>query len=172
MGDLSRRAQHGPGEDSIAGVIRGWRTTRPDLDVAPIAITARLSRLRQALGARLEQVFAEHGLTGADFAVLATIVRLGGHPVTQTRLMGELNLTAGTISVRVDRLVRNGLLHRGPDPADGRGRRIALTAEGRAAFESCAPDHLANARSLTSGLTAGERDQLAALLGKLLRSLE
>lgn len=160
------------GSDPIARVLQGWRTERPDLDVAPIAITARLSRLRQALGGRLDAVFAEHGLSGADFAVLATIVRTGGEPLSQRRLGTELNLTPGTISVRVDRLVRDGLVERVPDPADGRGQLVGLTDAGRQRFEACAPEHLANARRLTSGITRDEFDQLATLLGKLLTSLD
>jgi DNA-binding MarR family transcriptional regulator len=161
-----------PDDDSIARVLAGWRASRPDLDVAPIAITARLGRLRQALGSRLEQVFTEHGLSSADFAVLATIVRLGGKPLSQKQLMAELNLTAGTISVRVDRLVTNNLVRRGSDAADGRGSLLELTSAGRAAFEACAPEHLANAQALVGALSAEEHDQLASLLGKLLRSLE
>jgi DNA-binding MarR family transcriptional regulator len=150
----------------------GWHENRPDLEVEPIAITARLARLRQQLGARLETVFAAHRLTGSDFAVLATITRLGGQPLTQTELMRELNLTAGTISVRVNRLVKDGLVIRDPDPSDGRGWLIGLTAGGRMAFEACAPEHLANARQLISGLSEDERAQLAELLARLLHSLE
>lgn len=158
--------------DSIARVIDSWHTSRPDLDVDPIAITARLARLNQTLGAQLEQVFASHHLTGADFAVLATMVRLGATALSQTQLMTELNLTAGTISVRVDRLVRDGLVERRRDESDRRGWQVTLTRRGRAVFEACAPDHLANAARLINGLSAREREELAALLGKLLRSLE
>lgn len=158
--------------DSIARVIASWRASRPDLDIEPIAITARLARLRQQVGTRLEAVFKQHGLTGADFAVLATIVRLGGEPLSQSQLMTELNLTAGTISVRVNRLVNDRLVVRRPDPSDGRGMLIAITAKGRTRFESCAPEHLANARELVAGLSSTERAQLARLLGKLLKTLE
>jgi DNA-binding MarR family transcriptional regulator len=172
MREPSRSPEPEPAADSIARVIASWHANRPDLDVEPIAITARLARLRQQLGARLERVFTAHDLTGADFAVLATITRLGGNPLTQTQLMTELNLTAGTVSVRVNRLVRDGYVTRGPDPADGRGWLIGLTAAGRTAFEACAPEHLANARQLVSGLSPHERSQLAALLGKLLQGLE
>lgn len=160
------------GADPIARVLEGWRAERPDLDVAPIAITARLSRLRQTLGTRLEAVFTAHGLSGADFAVLATIVRTGGEPLSQRGLGAELNLTPGTISVRVDRLVRDGLVERVPDPQDGRGQLVGLTDAGRQRFETCAPEHLANARRLTSGITRSEFDELGRLLGKLLTSLD
>lgn len=164
--------RHPEAADPIARVLAGWRVERPDLDVAPIAVTARLSRLRQALGTRLEAVFVAHGLSGADFAVLATIVRTGGEPLSQRRLGEELNLTPGTISVRVNRLVRDGLVARVPDPADGRGQLVGLTDAGRQRFETCAPEHLANARRLTAGLSRSEFDELGRLLGKLLTSLD
>lgn len=172
MGERDFDTPSDPAEDSIARVLATWQVSRPDLDVAAIAITARLARLRQTLSPKLERVFAAHGLSGGDFAVLATIVRLGGTPLSQKRLMGELNLTAGTISVRIDRLVANNLVLRGPDETDARGCLIELTSTGRAVFEACAPEHLANARELVSALSADERDELSALLGKLLHSLE
>src|SRR5438445_8073218 len=79
-------------EDSIARVIAGWRATRPDLPVEPIAITARLARLQAVLSPRLEPVFARYRIRGADFAVIATLVRLGADSVSQRRLAAELGL--------------------------------------------------------------------------------
>ena len=159
-------------EDSIARVIAGWRATRPELPVEPIAVVARLARLQAELAPRLEAVFARFGLHSADFAVLATLVRLAGDGVSQRRLASELGLSAGTVSLRVDRLVRRGLAARQADPDDGRGTLISLTDPGRELFEACAPQHLANAEGLLAGLTQAERDDLARLLGKLLYTLE
>ncbi len=159
-------------EDSIARVIAGWRATRPELPVEPIAVVARLARLQAELAPRLETVFARFGLHSADFAVLATLVRLAGDGVSQRRLASELGLSAGTVSLRVDRLVRGGLADRQADPDDGRGTLISLTDPGRELFEACAPQHLANAEGLLAGLTQAERDDLARLLGKLLYTLE
>jgi DNA-binding MarR family transcriptional regulator len=159
-------------EDSIARVLAGWRAARPELPVEPIAVLARLARLQAQLAPRLEAVFARFELHSADFAVLATLVRLAAERVPQRRLGAELGLSAATISLRVDRLVRRGLVERRPDPDDGRGTLILLTASGRELFEACAPEHLANARELLAGLTELERDQLGDLLGKLLYTLE
>jgi DNA-binding MarR family transcriptional regulator len=159
-------------EDSIARVIAGWRATRPELAVEPIAITARLARLQAVLGPRLETVFARFGLRGADFAVIATLVRLADERVAQRRLASELGLSAGTVSLRIDRLVQRGLAERRPDPDDGRGAVVSLTARGRELFEACAPEHLANAGEQLAGLSDSERDQLGRLLGKLLYTLE
>ncbi len=159
-------------EDSIARVMAGWRASRPELPVDPIAVTARLARLQAVLAPRLETVFARFGLRGADFAVLATLVRLAAESVSQKRLASELGLSAGTVSLRIDRLEQRGLAQRQPDPDDGRGAQLSLTDGGRELFEACAPEHLANAQELLAGLTEPDRDQLGQLLAKLLYTLE
>ena len=159
-------------EDSITRVIAGWRATRPELKVEPIAVTARLARLQAVLSPRLEMVFVRYGIRGADFAVIATLVRLAAESVSQRRLASELGLSAGTVSLRIDRLVQHGLAERRPDPSDGRGALVSLTDRGRELFEACAPEHLANAQEVLAGLSGPERDQLGRLLGKLLYTLE
>lgn len=159
-------------EDSIGRVISGWHATRPDLHVGPIAITSRVARLNATLGPKLESVFDRFGLRGADFAVIATLVRLGDVQVSQKKLASELGLSPGTISIRVERLARRGLVERDTDPTDGRGALLSLTPAARDRFEACAPEHLANAQALLEGLTEREREQLGELLGKLLYTLE
>jgi DNA-binding MarR family transcriptional regulator len=159
-------------EDSIARVIAGWRATRPELEIEPIAITARLARVQAVLSPRLETVFARYGMRGADFAVIATLIRLADESVSQRQLASELGLSAGTVSLRIDRLVQRGLAERRADPDDGRGALVSLTDRGRELFEACAPEHLANAHELLAGLSEPERDQLGHLLGKLLYTLE
>ena len=159
-------------EDSIARVLAEWHTTRPDLAVEPIGITARLARLQAQMAPRLEAVFQRFGLRGADFAVLAALARLSEESVSQRRLAAELGLSAGTVSLRVDRLTERGLTVRRPDPHDGRGAVISLTDRGRQLFEAAAPEHLANAEQIVAGLSDEERSQLGALLGKLLYTRE
>jgi DNA-binding MarR family transcriptional regulator len=159
-------------EDSISKVLEGWRSTRPDLRVEPIAITSRLARLHATLSPKLESSFERFGIRGGDFAVLATLVRVGDALLSQRRLGDELGLSPGTISVRVERLVRRGLVERSADPQDGRGALLSLTDSGRDLFEACAPVHLDNARAMLDGLSELERGQLGRLLAKLLYTLE
>src|SRR3954462_12556028 len=92
--------------DSVDALLDSWRTRRPDLDFGPVAVIARLTRLRSHIDAELEQGFTAHGLTAPGFAVLVPLARVDdGGGVSQRRLMDELGLTSGTISVRMDRLV-------------------------------------------------------------------
>ncbi|MBV9604073.1 MAG: MarR family transcriptional regulator [Solirubrobacterales bacterium] len=168
-----RRTFHGGSvNDSVAGVIASWRATRPDLDVDPIAITARLARLQALIAPMQAEVLERFGLRGGEFALLATLTRLAGEDVSQRRLGDELGLSAGTISLRVDRLVGRGLAERRADPADGRGALIEITARGREVFQACVPEHLARARALVAGLSENEREELGGLLGRLLYALE
>jgi DNA-binding MarR family transcriptional regulator len=160
-----------PPTDSVDRVVAGWREARPELPVAPIEVIARLQRIRAYLDQELEATFAEAGLTGPSFSVLATLTRLGGR-VSQRALMDELRLTSGTVSVRIDRLVEAGLVVREPDPRDARGTLVGLTTTGRALFERCAPIHLANEDRLLAALDEDERATVADLLRRLLISFE
>jgi DNA-binding MarR family transcriptional regulator len=159
-------------EDSVARVIASWQATRPDLNVEAIGITARLARLNALVVARQVEVLERFGLRGGEFAVLATLTRLSGEDVSQRRLATELGLSAGTISLRVDRLVGRGLVERQADPEDGRGALIELTPRGHELFEACVPEHLARAQALVAGLAEDEREELGRLLGKLLYTFE
>ena len=159
--------------DSVDAIVDGWRAVRDDFDVSPIEVIARLGRLRAIVDRQIEVVLADHGLTAAGFSALAAIARLAGSDgVTQVRLMEELSLTSGTISVRIDRLVADGMVERHPDAVDRRGTRITLTPRGREAFENAAPAHLSNENRLLSALSADERRDLASLLRRLLVDLE
>jgi DNA-binding MarR family transcriptional regulator len=155
--------------DSVDRLLQSWGAVRPDIDLSPVAVVARLGRLRRIFEAELETVYAEHGLTGPDFSALVTLRRLGGAAVTQTELMRELGLTSGTVSVRVDRLVARGLAER---RADGRVARVSLTDAGAELFERVTPAHVAAEERLLAALDADERATLAALLRRLLVSFE
>lgn len=159
--------------DSVDVVVAGWRETRGDLDVTPVEVVLRLGRVRAVLDQEMEALFAEYGLTSAGFAAMAAIARLAGEEgVTQAQLMRALQLTSGTVSVRIDRLVAEGLATRRTDPDDRRGTRVALTPRGRELFEAAAPAHLDNERRLLSALSADEQRTLGGLLRKLLIEFE
>jgi DNA-binding MarR family transcriptional regulator len=159
--------------DSVDALVSSWRERRPDLDFAPVAVIARLGRVRSHIDAALDDVFRAYDLGAANFSVLVTLARIGDDGrVSQRRLMDELGLSSGTVSVRIDRLVKEGLVDRGLDPESRRNTLITLTPRGRALFERVVPAHLANERRLLSALTDDEQEVLASLLRKLLIDFE
>jgi DNA-binding MarR family transcriptional regulator len=159
--------------DSVDALLQSWAERLPDLDFRPVGVITRLARVRAYLDAELEGVFAGSGLTGASFAALVTLARIAGeHGISQRRLADELGLTPGTVSVRVDRLVEQGLAIRTPDPDSQRNTLVALTSQGQALFERLAPAHLDNEQRLLAALTEPEQHLLADLLRKLLAEFE
>ena len=159
--------------DHVDWLIEGWKRELPDLPVAPIAIINRIQRLTAYLRPEIAEVYEQFGLTGPTFAVLATL-RRAGEPfqLSQRALMDALQLTSGTMSVRIDRMVERQLVERLPDPDDQRGVLVRLTEKGVALFDRVAPVHLANEDRLLSALNAEQREQLASLLRILLLSFE
>jgi MarR family 2-MHQ and catechol resistance regulon transcriptional repressor len=105
------------------------------------------------------------GLCLSDFGVLEALLHKGPLPVNT--IGGLIRLTSGSITAAVDRLESKGLVERRNDPGDRRARVVHLTAAGRKLISSAFEDHEAAMERATSGLTASERSEAAALLKKL-----
>jgi DNA-binding MarR family transcriptional regulator len=158
--------------DGVDAIIEQWKRERPELDHSPIGVIGRVSRLAREVEARLELVYREHGLEPGWHDVLATLRRTG--PPYQLRpsdFTGSLMLTSSGTTKRLDRLERAGLIERAPDPDDRRGVLITLTDAGHELIDRVTEAHMANEARLLEGLSAAERDRLAALLRKLTLAL-
>jgi DNA-binding MarR family transcriptional regulator len=159
--------------DSVDRLLSSWARAVPDLDLSPVAIVARIGRLARIFSQELEATYAEHGLNGPDFAALVTLRRLARPDgASQRQLMRELDLTSGTVSVRVERLVERGLVTRTTDPADRRNSLVALTDAGQALFDRVTPAHVETENRLLAALSSVQRDELVEVLRTLLLSFE
>jgi DNA-binding MarR family transcriptional regulator len=159
--------------DSVDALLESWAKSRPELSLEPVAIITRLARIRRHLDRELEPVFERFGLSPATFEALATLTRIASETgVSQKRLADEIGVTPGTISIRVDRLVDEGLAVRRSDPQSKRNSLVALTDKGRELFERVSPAHLANERRLLASLSDEDRRVLIGLLRKLLVEFE
>lgn len=162
-----------PPADYVEGLVTDWRAERPDLDVKPLEVVYRVFRLAAKLRAEVERGFSGTGVSSADFAVLANLRRAGApYRLSQRQLMDRLNLTSGTVSVRIDRLADSGLVCRQPDPQDRRGVLVSLTEAGEELFDALAPRHLANEARLVAALAPAEQAELARLLQIVLVEFE
>jgi DNA-binding MarR family transcriptional regulator len=157
--------------DEIDRIVAEWNRERPDLDVSPTHTLQRITRVSILQGVAFARVFAPHGISFGEYLVLAALYRAGPpYRMSPTRLFNAVILSSGAMTNRIDRLEADGLVERGPDPNDRRGRLVALTDRGRELVEASVTDHLENEERLLGALDAGEREQLAALLRKLLLS--
>ncbi|WP_298322207.1 MarR family transcriptional regulator [Haloactinopolyspora sp.] len=158
--------------DSVDVYLQQWRTQRPDIDPSPMGIIGRISRAQLFLGRELQKNFAAHGLQSYEFDILATL-RRSGPPfrLTAGDLVKTSMVTSGAITHRIDRLAAKELVTRETDPANRRSVLITLTDQGRRLVDDVVVHHVDREMQLLSGLDEDEREQLAALLRKLLLGL-
>ncbi len=159
--------------DHVDRVLAQWANARPDLDVSPVAVIARLGRATAYIDAGLNARLAEFGLTRGSWDVLASLRRTGApHRLSPTQLYLALMRTSGAMTHRLAGLERSELIKRVPDPRDGRGLLVELTPKGLKLVDHVAPAHLANERALLAALSSSEQAQLVELLRKLLAAFE
>jgi DNA-binding MarR family transcriptional regulator len=151
--------------DEVDRLVAAWERERPDVDVAPLEVLSRVSRLARHLDRARGAAFEQHGLDPWEFDVLAAL-RRGGRPyaLSPGELMRATLVTSGTMTNRIDRLERRALVRREPHAHDRRGVQVVLTAEGRSVVDAALDDLLEQERAILASLTPAQRTTLAGLL--------
>lgn len=160
-------------QDEVDRILSDWATARPDLDLAPLAVFSRMTRITKHLDRARAQAFERSGLTAWEFDVLA-VLRRGGPPFRQSPkvLVQQTMVSSGTMTNRIDRMEERGLVRRLTDPNDGRGVLVEMTEQGQTLVDA-AMTRLSDAEEqLIGGLPRAERERLAALLRKLALSVD
>ena len=63
--------------DEVDRLVAAWRRERPDLDVEPMQVLSRVTRLARHLDLARRTAFAAHGLESWEFDVLSALRRAG-----------------------------------------------------------------------------------------------
>src|SRR3954467_15343189 len=114
--------------DEVDRLVEAWQRERSDLDLRPMEVLSRVTRLGHHLDRARRLAFEEHGIETWEFDVLAALRRAGApYQLSPGRLLKETLVTSGTMTNRVDRLEGRGLVSRLPDPSDRRGVLVRLT---------------------------------------------
>lgn len=157
-----------PGGDEVDLLVAAWHRERPDLDVSPMQVLSRVTRLARHLDLARRQAFTEHRLETWEFDVLSALRRAGSpYELSPGRLIRETMVTSGTMTNRVDRLTDKELVERSPDPADRRGVLVRLTGDGLTRVDAALEGLLQHEHVLLGGLALTERDELAHLLRRV-----
>ncbi|MDN5743531.1 MAG: MarR family transcriptional regulator [Nocardioidaceae bacterium] len=156
-------------QDEVDELIQAWSRERSDLDLAPVAVFSRISRLAHHVDRARRGAFATYRIEHWEFDVLAALRRTGApYELSPGRLLRETLVTSGTMTNRVDRLTTRGLVERHPDPSDRRGVLVRLTPEGKDAVDGAFTALIAAERDLLSGMGEDDRETLAVLLRSLM----
>jgi len=95
---------------------------------ADVAFFARIGQVERLSALRLERALAD-GLSTAGLAVLERLAGARAAP-TPVELAAALRLSKPAMTHTLQRLEARGFVAVAPDPADGRMKRVAITAAG------------------------------------------
>lgn len=142
-----------PDEESLAA----WRAL---LSVHALATSRLDAELREA-----------HDIPIEWYDVLVQLHEHGGR-LRMSELADAALFSRSNCTRIVDRMVRDGLVAREPDPDDRRGRHAVVTGEGRALLRRAGRTHLAGIRrEFADRLRGDEAATLARILGRLATEL-
>lgn len=118
-----------------------------------------------ALHRQTNDCLAGDGVTADQFVLLSALS--DADAMTQQELVRRVGSDPSTVRAMLVLLERRGLVAREPHPADGRARRVTLTAKGRRAFKKLwAHSEPLRARLLTA-FRPGEVTALVELLRRV-----
>ncbi|MFE3201838.1 MarR family winged helix-turn-helix transcriptional regulator [Embleya sp. NPDC059237] len=103
-------------------------------------------RMVVAVQAATARDLAAVGLSEPDYEVLSTLSERPDHTSTLREQAAKMRWSRSRLSRHATRMEARGLLQRAPDPADGRGCFLILTAHGLDTLENAAPAHVASVR--------------------------
>jgi DNA-binding MarR family transcriptional regulator len=158
-----------PTWDEVDAIVAAWRRERPDVDVAPMEVLSRISRLARRLDRLRASAFSAHDLEHWEFDVLAALRRAGSpYRLSPGQLLQETLVTSGTMTNRVDRLTERGFVTRHDHPKDRRGVLVQLTDTGKGVVDAALAELMAAERRIIGALNAADHDQLTRSLRVLL----
>lgn len=147
--------------DRIDALVGQWAEQRPDVDRDAMALLARLDRAAELVNARTEGLARRYGVNKGDGDVVFALRRSGApHRLSPTAIARALLMTTGTMTGRLDRLEKLGVIRRVPNPQDRRSLDIELTEEGLRLADEAVSMHNATLREIAGGLSDADRADL------------
>ncbi|SFJ60490.1 MarR family winged helix-turn-helix transcriptional regulator [Caulobacter sp. UNC279MFTsu5.1] len=130
------------------------------LHVKDTCLCLHAQRAARALARRFDQALARFDITSGQFSLLMSLNR--PEPPTIGSVAGLLAMDRTTLTANLKPLERRGLLTVSVDPADRRGRRLALTPTGMALLARALPVWTQTHAEVEAGLPDGGSDVLRA----------
>jgi DNA-binding MarR family transcriptional regulator len=169
LGAMARDTIAAHDKDEVDEIVARWHSERPDLDVSPLQVLSRVSRLARHLDRARRAAFTAHGLETWEFDVLSALRRQGPpYQLSPGALLRATLVTSGTMTNRIDRLEAAGLVSRRRDQQDKRGVLVRLTKRGMQTVDAAFADLLEREQRLLTGLDGDQQEGLAGLLRVLL----
>jgi DNA-binding MarR family transcriptional regulator len=133
---------------------------------APYELLLAMLLVQNSLERRSEAFFQPFGLTASKFNILNLLSMKNG-PMDQSELVDQLLVGKSSISIVLNRMVRDNLIRRESHPKDRRQVVLVITKKGREIWSKVAPDYEANVREVFGKVPPSHRNQFLQDLKKL-----
>lgn len=107
-----------------------------DTDPLAFEVFNEIGIINQLTGAAFSAALP-NGMTIAQFTVLNHFARLGHDVRSPAQLASAFQITRPTMTSTLARMEKAGLVAIKPDPQDGRGKLVSVTAAGRKMRDEC-----------------------------------
>lgn len=128
------------------------------LQVRGSCLCLHVQRAARALARRFDDALRPLGLTNGQFSLMMSLNR--PKPPGMAAVASLLAMDRTTLTAALKPLRRRGLLKITPDPADGRGRLMTLTAKGRRLLVRAVPVWRNTHAAVEALLRDGDPDRL------------
>src|SRR5271163_1405927 len=128
------------------------------LRVRDCCLCLHVQRTARALARRFDEALRPIGLTNGQFSLMVSLNR--PEPPGMKAVASLLAMDRTTLTAALKPLRRRGLVRIMADPADRRGRRMALTAKGRTALARAVPIWKKTHAAVEALLRHGDADRL------------
>ena len=132
----------------------------------PYELLLAMLLVQNSLERRSDAFFQPFGLTASKFNILNLLSMKNGQ-MDQSALVDELLVGKSSISIVLNRMVRDNLMKREPHPKDRRQVVLVITKKGHEIWSKAAPDYEANVREVFGKVPPSHRNQFLQDLKKL-----
>jgi DNA-binding MarR family transcriptional regulator len=130
----------------------------------------QIALLNRLYDRRLQDVLGDLGVAPGQFAPLVMLFEQDG--LTQAELCRRINVEQPTMANTLDRMERDGLIKRQPDPKDRRRATVHLTERANEMRNAVMDRARQVSGQAVHRFTIAEQEQLFAMLGRIAENLK
>lgn len=139
----------------------------PELDLTATQTSLVLLRVASDMITAMDEELAGHGTSQGRFTILMLLENCSQPSMSPSELAEMSGVSRASISGLLDGLEKSGMVRRGADRRDGRGRPVHITAKGKHFLDKILPAHFTWLARVMQNLSHKERRQLIELVSKI-----
>lgn len=142
----------------------------PEIDVSAVELLLQLLQTSFEVHRTIFDILEKQYKLSEGKLTVMIVLYQSANGIAPSKLADTAGVTRATISVMLQRLIRDKLVYSFSHETDGRAKFVALTETGRRFMDEILPEHFLRTARLMDNLTEEERDTLILLLKKIRRS--